>query len=191
MDIEFPRARTAIRGPRARRPVAPRRGDDLAGAQDRAVRRRRAAARAAHLSTRVSLESDRSFDSYEHALAHVTGPPLANGDNDLLGAGDPRRAVRVPDSVGSIGFRDHMARFDRLGISVVTALRFLPPGGVVRALRAGRRRGPRAARSALAPGGAALRQPRVLPHPRRHRPPAVPVLPGDPVPPHLRRSCRS
>src|SRR5712691_5589201 len=30
------------------------------------------------LSTRVSLESDRSFDSYEHALAHMTGPALTN-----------------------------------------------------------------------------------------------------------------
>src|SRR3954470_1422381 len=31
------------------------------------------------LSTRMSLESDRSFTSYEQALAHVTGPALTNG----------------------------------------------------------------------------------------------------------------
>ena len=30
------------------------------------------------LSTRMSLESDRSFGSYEEALAHVTGPALPN-----------------------------------------------------------------------------------------------------------------
>jgi len=30
------------------------------------------------LSTRVALESDRSFASYEQALAHVTGPALGN-----------------------------------------------------------------------------------------------------------------
>ena len=79
------------------------------------------------------------------------------------------------------------SRFDprlaRLGIRTLTVLRFLPPGGAVRALRVPRRSRARAARSALAPGGAAVRQARVLPHPRRHRPPAVPVLPGDPVPP--------
>ena len=46
-----------------------------------------------------------------------------------------------------------------------------------RATRAG------AARSALAPGRAALRGTGLLPHSRRDRPPAVPVLPGDPVPP--------
>src|ERR1041384_8375875 len=30
------------------------------------------------ISTLLSLESDRSFASYEQALAHVTGPPLTN-----------------------------------------------------------------------------------------------------------------
>src|SRR5215470_630861 len=29
------------------------------------------------VSTRMSLESDRSFATYEEALAHVTGPPLS------------------------------------------------------------------------------------------------------------------
>ena len=39
------------------------------------------------------------------------------------------------------------------------------------------------ARSALAPGGVAVRGARFRPHPRRHRSPAVPALPRDSVPP--------
>ena len=31
------------------------------------------------IATRISLPSDRSFASYDAALAHVTGPPLAPG----------------------------------------------------------------------------------------------------------------
>ena len=32
-------------------------------------------------AARIALESDRSFASYEDALAHFTGPPLANDTN--------------------------------------------------------------------------------------------------------------
>ena len=66
--------------------------------------------------------------------------------------------------------------------SVSTVLRFLPPGRRDARVRVPRRSRPRAPRSALAPGRAALRRVRLLAHPRRHRPPAVPALPGDPVP---------
>jgi hypothetical protein len=33
------------------------------------------------VETRLSLESDRSFTSYEQALAHLTGPRLTNATN--------------------------------------------------------------------------------------------------------------
>ena len=60
----------------------------------------------------------------------------------------------------------------------------LPAAGRRRArVRVRRRSGTRAARSALAPGGAAVRALGLRAHPRRHRPPAVPVLPRDSVPP--------
>ena len=84
------------------------------------------------LSTRVSLESDKSFDTYEHALAHVTGPALTNGTRRSSGSrGSSTSLFEYPIQSDRSHFAIHMA-FDRLGISVVTALRFLPPGGVVR-----------------------------------------------------------
>ena len=83
------------------------------------------------LSTRVSLESDRSFDSYEHALAHVTGPALTNDTTIFWEQGILDVLFEYPIRSDRSHFAIHMA-FDRLGISVVTALRFLPPGGVVR-----------------------------------------------------------
>ena len=83
------------------------------------------------LSTRVSLESDRSFDSYEHALAHVTGPSLTNDTSIFWEQGILDVLFEYPIQSDRSHFAIHMA-FDRLGISVVTALRFLPPGGVVR-----------------------------------------------------------
>src|SRR6266850_3516164 len=83
------------------------------------------------LSTRVSLESDRSFDSYEHALAHVTGSALTNGTTIFWEQGILDVLFDYPIRSDQSHFAIHMA-FDRLGISVVTALRFMPPGGVVR-----------------------------------------------------------
>ena len=72
---------------------------------------------------------------------------------------------------------------ERLAARVVTVLRFLPPGGAVRAFEFTGDPGTGAARSALAPGRAALRRTGLLPHSGWHRPPAVPALPGDSVPP--------
>jgi hypothetical protein len=83
------------------------------------------------LSTRVSLESDRSFDSYERALAHVTGPALTNATTIFWEQGILDVLFEYPIRSDRSHFAVHMA-FDRLGISVVTALRFLPPGGGVR-----------------------------------------------------------
>jgi hypothetical protein len=83
-------------------------------------------------AVRASLPSDRSFGSYEEALAHVTGPPLppdtefvwAQGLLDVLF----EYPIRSEQSRFSIG-----PRLARLGIRTVTVLRFLPPGGAVRA----------------------------------------------------------
>jgi hypothetical protein len=136
------------------------------------------------LSTRVALESDRSFATYEEALAHVTGPPLGNDVSIFWEQGLLDVLFEYPIRSDQSHFSLHMA-FDRLGIRVVTALRFMPPGGVVRAYELEGDAGPGAARPALDPGGAALREPRVLSHSRWHRSPAVPLLPGDPVPADL------
>ena len=49
------------------------------------------------VEARVSLPSDRSFTSFDEALAHVTGPRLPPYDGVLLEPGPARRAARVPD----------------------------------------------------------------------------------------------
>jgi len=84
------------------------------------------------LSTRVALESDRSFASYEEALAHVTGPALGNDVSIFWEQGLLDVLFEYPIRSDQSHFSIHMA-FDRLGIRVVTAVRFMPPGGVVRA----------------------------------------------------------
>src|SRR5262245_61402936 len=80
---------------------------------------------------RVSLPSDRSFGTWEDAAAHLAD--TAGGETDLpwrQAMLDVRLeyAIASPESRFSI----HPA-FDRLGLRVVTVLRFLPPGGGVRA----------------------------------------------------------
>src|SRR5215467_710571 len=84
------------------------------------------------VATRVSLPSDFSFASYDLALAHVTGPPLADStdvtwDQTMLD-------VLLESPIQSE--RSHFSiepRLGRLGLRVITVLRFLPPGGEVRA----------------------------------------------------------
>src|SRR6202140_2209370 len=84
------------------------------------------------VETRLSLESDPSFASYETALAHVTGPKLSNGtvifwDQLMLDV-----LFEYPIQSAGSRFSIHPA-LDRLAARVVIALRFLPPGGAVRA----------------------------------------------------------
>ena len=84
------------------------------------------------VATRLSFVSDPSFASYEQALAHFSSPKLTNGtavfwDQLML------------DVCSSIPFSPTDSRFSihpglgRLAARVVIALRFLPPGGAVRA----------------------------------------------------------
>jgi hypothetical protein len=84
------------------------------------------------VSTRMSLESDRSFGTYEDALAHVTGPALPDDTTIFWEQGILDVLFEYPIQSDRSYFSIHAA-FDRLALSVITALRFLPPGGVVRA----------------------------------------------------------
>jgi len=84
------------------------------------------------VSTRMSLESDRSFGAYEDALAHVTGPTLPADTTIFWEQGLLDVLFEYPIQSDRSRFSIHAA-FDRLALSVITALRFLPPGGVVRA----------------------------------------------------------
>ena len=83
-------------------------------------------------ATRLSLLSDRSLSSYEQAIAHVTGAPL-----------DPSTDVvwnqTLLDVLLDYPIRSDQSRFSinpklgRLGLRVVTGLRFVTPTGAVRA----------------------------------------------------------
>ena len=80
----------------------------------------------------VSWLGDTSFRSYEGALAHVTGPPLPDTTDlywnqallDLLFDYD------IHSDRSEFAIHPGLAR---LGAHVTTVLRFLPPGGAVRA----------------------------------------------------------
>jgi hypothetical protein len=83
-------------------------------------------------AARVSLESDRSFDSYEDALAHVTGPKLPNDtqvywDQTLMDV-----LFDYPIQSDQDRFSIHPG-LDGLAVHVAVVLRFLPPSGAVRA----------------------------------------------------------
>jgi hypothetical protein len=83
-------------------------------------------------ATQISFASDRSFESFESAFAHITGPRLPNSANvvwdqvlfDVLFE-YPIRSDRSEFSI--------RPGLNRLAAQVLTVLRFLPPGGAVRA----------------------------------------------------------
>jgi hypothetical protein len=84
------------------------------------------------VETRISLESDKSFTSYDEALAHVTGPKLSNDtqvfwDQTMLDV-----LFEYPIQSDQSRFSIHPG-LGRLAEHVVIVLRFLPPGGAVRA----------------------------------------------------------
>ena len=84
------------------------------------------------VSTRFSLESDRSFATYGAALAHVTGPTLSDDTRIFWEQGLLDVLFEYPIQSDQSRFSIH-PRFDRLALSVITALQFVPPSGVVRA----------------------------------------------------------
>jgi hypothetical protein len=85
------------------------------------------------IAARVSLESERSFESYEAAFAHVTGAKLGNDTEVYWNQALLDVLFEYPIQSQSSLFSVRPA-FSRLGIRVVTVLRFLPQDGVVRAL---------------------------------------------------------
>jgi hypothetical protein len=81
---------------------------------------------------RASLESDRSFATYDEALAHLTGPRLPD-DTELVWT------QGLLDILFEYSIRSDRSRFSidpkfaRLGLRTVTVVRFDPPGGAERA----------------------------------------------------------
>src|SRR5580658_362229 len=75
---------------------------------------------------RASLESDRSFASFDQALAHVAGPKLTNQTKVVWNQTYLDVLFEYPIRSERSNFAIHPA-LDRLGVRVVTVLRFLPP----------------------------------------------------------------
>jgi HupE / UreJ protein len=84
------------------------------------------------VETRVSLPSDHSFTSYESALAHVTAAPLPAGTSIYWNQGMLDVLFEYPIHSDRSRFAIHPG-LGRLGLHVLTVLRFEPPGSPVRA----------------------------------------------------------
>ena len=84
------------------------------------------------LSARISLPSDRSFESYDKALANLSSPPLPV-ETDLVweeGLLDVGFAFPIKSDQSQFSISPGLTG---LGIRVNVVLRFLPPGGAERA----------------------------------------------------------
>jgi len=77
-------------------------------------------------AVRASLESDRSFSSFEEALAHLSAPKLSNATTVVWSQTLLDVLFEYPIRSERSSFAIHPA-LDRLGVRVVTVLRFLPP----------------------------------------------------------------
>ncbi|MBI4553935.1 MAG: HupE/UreJ family protein [Candidatus Latescibacteria bacterium] len=84
------------------------------------------------VAVRASIPTDRAFSSYDDALAHVTGPRLPDSTQLVW-------QQALLDALFEYPIQSDRSQFsinpglDRLALRVVTVLRFLPPGGAVRA----------------------------------------------------------
>ncbi len=84
------------------------------------------------VEVRAALAADRSFASYDEALAHVTGSRLPDNTEFLWNQG-------LLDVLFEYPIESDRSRFSiepklaRLGLRTVTVLRFMPPGGAIRA----------------------------------------------------------
>ncbi len=84
------------------------------------------------VAVRASIPSNRAFRSYEEALTHVTGPRLPD-DTELYWEQallDVLFEYPITSSQSDFSIDPGL---ERLALRVVTVLRFLPPGGAVRA----------------------------------------------------------
>jgi hypothetical protein len=83
-------------------------------------------------AVRASQPADKSFDSFDAALANVTGDPLPADTELFWSQGLIDVLIEYPVQSDRSEFSIN-PRFARLGQRTLTVLRFLPPGGAVRA----------------------------------------------------------
>ena len=84
-------------------------------------------------ATQLSLQSDRSFSSYDQALAHVTGTPLPEATTVVWNQTMLDVLFEYPIESDQSKFSINPDGWWRLGLRVLTVLRFVPPTGTVRA----------------------------------------------------------
>lgn len=84
------------------------------------------------VAARISQLSERVFESYEQAYAHVTGPPLPAATNVFWNQGYLDAHLVYPIASERAQFALDM-RLGGLAPLVTLVVRFLPPGGEVRA----------------------------------------------------------
>ncbi|MGI8991134.1 MAG: HupE/UreJ family protein [Bryobacteraceae bacterium] len=84
------------------------------------------------VATQISLESDKSFASYDRAFAHVTGPKLANNANVVWNQVELDVLFEYPIQSDASDFSVRPG-LERLAARVVTVLRFVLPNGMTRA----------------------------------------------------------
>jgi hypothetical protein len=85
-------------------------------------------------AARVSLPSDRSFATYEDAIAHVTGTRIPS-EVDLYWNQAMLDVLLEFDIADSASDFSVQTAFARLGVHVGTTLRFIAPSGAVRAFQ--------------------------------------------------------
>ena len=83
-------------------------------------------------AARVSLPSDRSFGSYDQALAHLDAPPLDSSVDLYWKQALLDVSIEYPITSAQSRFSIDPA-LARLGVRTTTVLRFLPPNGAERA----------------------------------------------------------
>jgi hypothetical protein len=83
------------------------------------------------VSVRAALQSDKSYASYDEAIAHLTGPGLPEQTEFFWSQGLLDVLFEYPIHSDQSRF-SIQPRLARLGIRTLTVLRFLPPGGAVR-----------------------------------------------------------
>lgn len=83
------------------------------------------------VAVRAALQSDKSFASYDEAMAHLAAPGLPETTEFFWSQGllDVLFEYPIDADTSRFSIRPRLAR---LGIRTVTVLRFLPPGGAVR-----------------------------------------------------------
>jgi hypothetical protein len=86
------------------------------------------------VATRVSLPSDRSFETFDAAMAHVTGPRLADTTDLAWQQAMLDVAIEYPILSDSSRFSIN-PMLARLGVRTSTVLRFLPAHGSERAFQ--------------------------------------------------------